>query len=213
MNYIRCRATHFLSTSSMRVCQPVPVDLKYSTTSRLYRTVTDSLVCGALGRPRGFSISAATFGGKSCGSSSRAGRARAMSSRVISGISPSSHFCVSFALGLRCIKSHLSCVSLAQADHANQLIAWCENQNMKPAINLAKREKTRFAIIPSHIRKNQRATPGKGICDTEIHAMFGEVSCALGFIPLVDHAKYCSYSNSARQELTDVNGPPEGEAS
>ena len=35
--YDRCDATHSRSASSIRVCQPSPVDLKYSTTSGLYR--------------------------------------------------------------------------------------------------------------------------------------------------------------------------------
>ena len=45
----RCCSTYSRSASFMRVCQPSPVALKYSTTSGLYRTVTGTLVgrfCG-----------------------------------------------------------------------------------------------------------------------------------------------------------------------
>ena len=45
----RCCSTYSCNASFMRVCHPSPVALKYSTTSGLYRTVTDTLVgrfCG-----------------------------------------------------------------------------------------------------------------------------------------------------------------------
>ena len=69
----------------IRVYHPLPVALNASDTSLSRRMLKWVLVSAALGRPRDFNMPAATFGPKSSGSSSAAGRACWKSSSVHSG--------------------------------------------------------------------------------------------------------------------------------
>ena len=110
----QCDFPGFLSFSHsrrallMRVCHPRPVALKASSTSASRRMLTCAFVAAAFGRPRGFSISAATSVPSNSGSTSAAGRARWKSSSVHSGFSLST----SSGLGLRFIPNTTTRVCL-----------------------------------------------------------------------------------------------------
>ena len=54
-------SSHSRSALLMRLCHPLPMDLKVSTTSASSRIFTGTFFSGDLGRPRGFSSSAARF--------------------------------------------------------------------------------------------------------------------------------------------------------
>jgi hypothetical protein len=80
----------------MRVCHPTPLAFQRSRTSGATRRLIATLEFGDLGRPRGFSISAAILAPYSSGSTSRAGRARTKSSFVHFGFSSLTRECFLF---------------------------------------------------------------------------------------------------------------------
>lgn len=153
MNYARCRATHFLSTSSMRVCQPAPVDLKYSTTSRLYRTVTESLVSWRCG-PRSPDLRLGSTASNSFGNTSCAGRARFMSSRVSSRTSP-----FSLISGFVFIASNLPAIRLPKTDDTNPFCYVRKTNHMQPGVQIPQGNEPPFAVSTPGIFPIDRCFP------------------------------------------------------
>ena len=144
--YRRAReATHSLSTSSMRDCQPLPVERKLTRTSRAMRMVIRSLV-GGFCKPRTPNLCASDGDNESTGRKWR--KSFAVSSRTSPSLSVN---------GLRLpISSCLPCIGLAETDHPNAINCFNKTQYMQSVIQIPSRNMTSLSVIATGILLKMR---------------------------------------------------------
>lgn len=137
----------------MRVCQPGPVAFQRAKVSGDKRRLIAIFDCGDFGRPRGFSIAAATRAPKIFGKTSFAGRASAIIFAVHSGLSRR------FFSVLDCffIPFYLSVIGFTQTDDTGLAIARRKYHAVQTTFNQAKHAVAPFPIIFTHIFPNQGA--------------------------------------------------------
>ena len=176
----------------IRDCQPLPYRRKCASTSRSSRNETSCLV-GAFCRPRPRRTHCTRSG-----TTAAAGRKRAKSASVNSGLSASfaaaavttrSSFLLNrtslfdFFLRELFISPHLPIIGLAQTDDSNFSSTAREYHHVKPRPDLAERNHSGFAISPSKIRRDTRRFPIETFRRCEIDTVLGEVGSTFRLIP------------------------------
>jgi hypothetical protein len=169
----RRRSTTSRNVSLMRLCQPLPLPLKYSITSLSSRMVVCTLM-GAFCGPRPFrGLGKSRSGKTSCARFARWNRAR-----VHSGLSSST---------LLMIKPSLAACCLPQADDPNTVAPNGKSERMETAPDHSDRVPSFFAIIEPLVRIDKSSRPIEILNCTECDVMLAQIGRSLGIIPFVLH--------------------------
>ncbi|SEQ33713.1 hypothetical protein SAMN05216548_10422 [Faunimonas pinastri] len=181
------------SVSSMRVCQPGPVDRKWSSTSGERRSVVERLVSSERGLPRCRCISI------SSGATSRTGFIRASISSERGGESTASQSSCEICSGLRLlIERPFACICLPQADHPEVAASSAEDQHVETRPDVSESDLPHLAIVKSVVNHSPSRGKVEPLCLREFDAVFCDVRVVLGFVP-DQHLNLCSYGNSVGQ--------------
>lgn len=189
--------THSLSASSIRVCQPSPVDLKYSTTSGLYLTESKTLLLSDLGRPRWICFLAAlAYSSFDTTLPPIWNVALSKNSSVSSGISSYSSWVMTWASNLLqslCVFFDFSLIGFSHRNNVAGFTALRPNDYHHSAIQKAESNDPGFAVVLPCILKIHRS-PGKYFAGfIEINAAVFKCLGSLGRIIGDFHYVYCSY--------------------
>ena len=172
----RCSRNHSLSASFMRVCQPLPVALKASSTSASKRTVVETLV-GDFCLPRPDNLIFSDSG------NSENGLNNAGSTFDKSPTSPS----LSISGNRETMGSSFSFVSFAKTDDTNAALSLAERQHMQPAIQVADGDKARFRVFNARVLPDFRGLKIKIDRAFKAQAAFSDVFGVLGGIEFNYH--------------------------
>ena len=188
----------FLSQScnatSIRVCQPVPVALKVSTTlgdnlivmralvgaSCVPRARRASLVCSVLGNPEKASAALA-------------------SSLFHSGLSAS----INSELSLRFINSHLSIISLSKTHHTNTKRGLHKHQSMYALTQQTQGAQAHLTIILPQVLRKQRGFKLKISRPLKRQTTQFDIECIFSEVETNFHASYCMYKVIGSQVAND----------
>ena len=179
----RCCSTYSRSASFIRVCQPSPVALKYSTTSGLYRTVTGTLVgffCGprwpgrrTLPLAQNVATDAASFGSYGHSISFTRSGAEAMAAAFCALLNAEG-----FKVGARFIF-----VTITTRNYSGALMALRPNQKDYAFAKPAQTLQSLFSIFSALIfRRNHRGVEYTTYL-SQVNAVILEVLLSLGFVP------------------------------
>lgn len=184
MDYaVRCRFTYARNASFMRVCQPSPVDRKYSSTSGLYRTVTATLVacfCGPRWPGRrtlpfaqnAFTAAASLESYGHSGSFTLSGAA-AMAAAICSLLKAEG-----FEVGAR-----FMFVTITTGNHSGAFIARRPNQEHDAIAKPAQTLQALFAVMLAlTFHRDHRGTEDTSDL-SQINAVILEIPFALAFVP------------------------------
>jgi phage anti-repressor protein len=172
----RCSRNHSLSASFMRVCQPLPVALKASSTSASKRTVVETLV-GDFCLPRPDNLIFSDSG------NSENGLNNAGSTFDKSPTSPS----LSISGNRETMGSSFSFVSFAKTDDTNAALSLAERQHMQPTIQVADGDKARFRVFNARVLPDFRGLKIKIDRAFKAQAAFSDVFGVLGGIEFNYH--------------------------
>ncbi len=189
--------THSLSASSIRVCQPSPVDLKYSTTSGLYLTDSKTLLLSDLGLPRWIcSLAALAYSSFDTTLPPIWKVALSKNSSVSSGISSYSSWVMTWASNLLqslCVFFDFSLIGFSHRNNVSGFTALRPNDYHHAAIQKAESNNPAFAVVLPCILKIHRS-PGKYLAGfIEINAAI--FKCLVSLVRIIGdfHCVYCSY--------------------
>jgi hypothetical protein len=162
----------FFSAALMRVCQPRPVDLNRSITSRSSRKVMETLRSALSGLPKRLTMPAP------CADMSGAASGSAAIPRAISASS--------MALGRRSlvlIIRHLPTIGLSGGNDAALAAALDEYDHVQTGRERRNADQSRLAIVPTPILKDQCATPIQSDQVPKVDAMVRQIAPSLVFVP------------------------------
>lgn len=165
------------SAAAMRVCHPLPVRFQCASTSASMRILICTLGLAKRGRPRGLRNSSATAWPNNSGSTSVAGRARAKSSSVNSGLS------ASIISGSALFILHdLSRIRPAQADNVGATLSASKHKHMHAAVDSSNCLEPGFAIRPAYVFDDGCRAPVEVFCQAEMKLPLLDIACVLCWI-------------------------------
>lgn len=180
MSYPECVCIYSFNALSILVCQPRPLVLKNSKTSRDNRRVVCTFVgtfCGPLTfkRPSLYALTTS-------GTTSEAGRIRLKSSFVSSLTSP--------FLSIRCffIIFYLSFIRFPQRDYTNCARRYGKCHHMQSVINESRSNISLFSVIGLFVSNNFCSLPLEALDLSKINTMFKQVFYSLVIIPLIPYS-------------------------
>ena len=180
------------NAASIRVCQPVPVARKLSTTVGDSLIVMRSLVavsCAPLARLS--SLVCRVFGKPDNG------MACLKSSATHSGLSSS----INSTLSLRFINTHLSFIRLSKTYHTDTTISFHKNQGIQTLIQIPKSANASFAIVASRIHAISRRVKVKISRPLKRQTTQLDIEYIFSGVEADFHKSYCMYKMMQSQEL------------
>ena len=182
------------NAASIRVCQPVPVARKLSTTVGDSLMVMRSLVaasCAPLARRA--SLVCKVFG------KPEKVLAVLTSSAVHSGLSTS----INSALSLRFINTHLSFISLSQTDYTNTQLGFYKHQSVNTLIQPTQSAHTHFTIILPQVLQKQGSFKLKISRPLKTQTAQLDIKCIFSGVESDFHTSDCMHKITKRQAAND----------
>jgi hypothetical protein len=179
----RCLLTYCCKASFMRVCQPSPVDLKYSTTSGLYRTVTATFV-GSFCGPRWPGRRILALAQYSSTASASLGSYGHSESLTFSGAAARAAAICSLlkAEGFE-VRARFMLVTVTAGNHSGAVLALRPNQEDNPIAKPPQASQPRFAILLAFVFHCDHRGVEYTIHFGQIDAVRPEILPALALIP------------------------------
>jgi hypothetical protein len=168
----------------MRDCQPAPVDLKYSTTSRLYRTDRSNFGLSDFGLPRSArngTIDLSCFGESGWASGSAFAAARILRSSACVGIA------ILERLDVFDIVLNLTTRRGAETDDPASVTAVDECHVIKGVGLRGEGDHAQLVVPKAMVDPSKRSVPVKFPRQTQRHAVSGTVRRVFGGIELDSH--------------------------
>src|SRR3989344_1151137 len=169
----------------MRDCQPSPVALKYSKTSRLYRTDTSCFAFPDFGRPRSARIGIMDF---SCFDVSGCASGSAFAAAVIALSSREAGITTEGRLDALDIVFQLPTIGSAQAAEPSHLTTIHKGYVVKDLDLRCEGNRSQLAIFDAFIDPNQRSFPIEFACHGQRDTVLCTVRYVFGWIKLNSHA-------------------------
>jgi len=169
----------------MRDCQPSPVDLKYSSTSELYRTETSVFVFSDFGRPRNTRIGIISF---SCLGVNGCASVSALAAAVIARSSATVGKEVETRLDCFDIVLYLAAVSPAKANDPSACAVVDKRHVIEDVRVRRKSNHSQLVVLELLIQPNQSGFPIKFSCQRQGDTMFCLVCLIFGLIELDPHS-------------------------
>src|SRR6266478_172874 len=168
----------------MRPCQPSPVDLKYHTTSGLYRTETRSFLFADFGRPRRArigTIDRSWLGVRGLASGS------ALAAAVIALSSATVGSAIARRLGIFDIVFHLSAIGTTQADDPADRATINKSHVVENSRLWRNRDHPYLFVFEAGVDPHQRSVPIEFFRQCQRDAMLLSVARILGWIERDSH--------------------------
>ncbi len=179
------RATYPRSTPSIRDCHPAPVDLKYATTSGLYRTDTSNFLLSDFGRPRSARIGTMAL---NCLGDSGWASGSAFAADVIALSSSRLGITIFGRLDILDIVLHLTTIGSTQTYDSPHVTAVNEGHVAQRFRLRCERDHAQFGITESFVNPYQRSIPIKLARHSKTDAMLRLIGSVFGCLKLDSHA-------------------------